>query len=89
MPSKSRHSHRKKSFKVDRKAGPAVPASAVTKPAVSTPYRPATASRPAPAAARSSPAAVMQYPYIKKELMWIGIIAAIILIILVVLYLVL
>lgn len=84
MPSKSRHSHRKKSFKAGGK-GAAVTAqpSAVTaaRPVAGETFKSTSLPRTATPAA-----AVTQYPFIKKELALTGILAAITLIIMVILY---
>jgi hypothetical protein len=89
MPSKSRHSHRKKAFKAGRKGAPVTQATADEKSAAGEQVRPAVPARAASATMKAAPVALRHYPYIKKELGWIGILSVIIFIILAVLYIVL
>ena len=90
MPNKSRHSHRKKSFKPAGKEAPAAQTAAQPNVASQAPpaeqYKTPVHLRAAsPATTRTAPVAVARYPYVKKELLFIGILAVIILVILVVL----
>ncbi len=89
MPSKSRHSQRKKSFKTSNKARQDSPAAAASTPVAGAPYQSTPTLRTVSTAGKAATATAMQYPFVKKELMWIGILAAIIIIALVVLRLVL
>jgi hypothetical protein len=95
MP-KSRHSHRKKTFKPAIKQAPAVQAEAqAVSPTAPVTQKPGTeqyktpahlrATAAASAATRASASVPKTYPYVKKELATIGVLAVIILIILVVL----
>ena len=89
MPSKSRHSHRKKSFKAGRKVTPVTQATSQEKPAAGEQVKPAVPARAVSATMKAVPVALRQYPYVKKELAWVGILAVIIFIILAILYVVL
>jgi hypothetical protein len=88
MPGKSRRSSRKKSFKTSKKVETRETVAAQPKPGVAAPVKTTVQPRPA-AAVKTAPAPIMTYPYIKSELARIGIIAAVIFIIMVILYFVL
>ena len=89
MPSKSRHSHRKKSFKAARQVTPVTQSTAAEKPAAGAQVKTAVPARAVSAPMKAVPVALRQYPHVKKEMAWIGILAVIIFIILAILYVVL
>lgn len=85
MPSKSRHSRRKKSFKVSKRTAPVAAVATEQKGTAVPQHQAVVRPRMATPATKSSAIATMTYPFISAELTRIGIISGAIIIILLVL----